>query len=208
MFDNHQSRIAAYAKQGPDQFARVVTFVYTTIQQSLDTVPGAMKDIDREGIDSKFLWGFKRDAFEYMRANKAAIYDDAMELSLIPDPEIAERELLAYFGQMPGLGLVKAGFVLQLCFGLGGCIDTHNITRFQVMAGRKSLPAFMRATAYKRAKPATRAAHLSAYQALLKQAGGCAGLWDDWCIYLRSRAPAKYHSADYVSELHCTALGV
>lgn len=208
MFDSHQPRIAAYAKRGPDEFARVMTFVYATIQQSLDTVPGAMKDIDREGIESRYLWGFKRDAFEWLQANKAAIYHDAMELALIPDPAIAERELLAYLGECPGLGLVKAGFVTQLAFGLGGCIDGHNVRRFEVLEGRKALPIYMRAWHYKKAKPGKRAEYVSSYQGLLKRAGGCEMLWDDWCIYLRSRAPAKYQSADYVSELHCISLGV
>lgn len=208
MFDKHQSKIAAYAKQGPDEFGRVITFVYATIQQSLDTVPGAMKSIDREGIESRYLWGFKRDAFEWLQSNKAAVYNDAMELSCIPDPAIAERELLAMFGELPGLGLVKGGFAAQLAFGLGGCIDGHNVRRFEVLEGRKSLPIFMKAWHYKKARPAKKAEYVSAYQALLQRAGGCEALWDDWCIYLRSRSPAKYESADYVSELHCIALGV
>ena len=208
MFDNHQKRIAAYAKRGPDEFARTMTFVYATIQQSLDTVPGAMKDIDREGIESKFLWGFKREAYEWLQANKLAVYNDAMELSFTADDDRAERELLQYFGALPGLGLVKAGFVLQLAFGLGGCIDGHNVRRFGVLEGRKALPIYMRAWHYKKASPIKRAEYVTAYQSLLKRAGGCEALWDDWCIYLRSRAPAKYHSADYVSELHCIALGV
>lgn len=208
MFDTHQNRIAAYAKRGPDEFARTITFVYATIQQSLDMVPGAMKSIDREGIESKFLWGFKRDAYEYVQKNKLAIYSDARELAFTADDNRAERELLAYFAAMPGLGLVKAGFVTQLAFGLGGCIDGHNVRRFELLKGRKSLPIYMKAWHYKKARPAKQAEYVSMYQSLLKRAGGCQALWDDWCIYLRSRAPAKYHSADYVSELHCIALGV
>jgi len=208
MFESHQPRIAAYAKRGPDEFARVVTFVYATVQRSLDTVPGAMKDIDREGIESKFLWGFKRDAYQHVQDNKASIYNDAMELSCTADPDQAERELLAMFGAMPGLGLVKGGFVTQLAFGLGGCIDGHNVNRFKVLAGRKALPIYLRAWHYKRSRPAKRAEYLTAYQALLRRAGGCEALWDDWCIYLRSRFPAKYESADYVSRLHCEALGL
>lgn len=208
MFAIHQNKIENYAARGPTEFGRVLTFVLLTIQQPLDTVPAAMKDVDREGIESKYLWGFKRDAYEHMIKNREPIYHDAMELSHIPDPEIAERQLLAYFAAMPGLGLVKAGFVLQLAFGLGGCVDGHNVKRFELDKGRKSLPQFLRANQYKAVKPATRARFIDQYQALLKIAGGCEDLWDDWCIYVQSRAPGRYASAHEVSELHCTSLGI
>jgi hypothetical protein len=170
MFAIHQNKVRNYAARGPVEFGRVLSFVLLTVQQPLDTVPSAMKDVDREGIESKYLWGFKRDAYEYMQKNKEQIYSDAMNLASIPDPEIAERELLAYFAAMPGLGLVKAGFVLQLCFSLGGCIDTHNVKRFECDNGRRSLPQFLRASEFKSAKPSTKARFLNQYQDLLKRA--------------------------------------
>lgn len=209
MFNTHQRIIADYARRGPDEFADVLTFVYLTVQQQLHLVPNALKDVKREGEDSRFLWGWKRDAYTYMYTNRATLYTHMYTLyDSSADPAVQERELLAYCAELPGLGLVKAGFVLQLVFGIGGCIDGHNVFRFQLAEGRKTLPQYLRACAYKRAKPATKARYIQEYQQMLSNAGGTEGLWDDWCIYVHSRNRGTYSSAYEVSAMHCAALGI
>jgi hypothetical protein len=162
-----------------------------------------MKSVDREQIESRFLWGWKADAYSYIQEHKGLVHRDMLALADCADPIRMEREIIAYGATMPGMGLVKAGFMAQLCFGMGGCIDTHNVNRFQI--GRAQ---FLRADSYKAVSPGTRSKYLDQYQSLLASAGGCEALWDDWCIYVHSRGRGNYNSAEHVSQLHVEALGL
>jgi hypothetical protein len=133
MFQRDQKEISDYAIEGPDQMARVITFVYLTIQQSITTCEAAMKDVDREGVKSKYLWGFKLGAYEWLHENKNDVYRVARSLyNGYADHAVAEIETLQFFASLPGLGLVKGGFVNQLVFGQTGCMDTHNAIIFEL----------------------------------------------------------------------------
>jgi hypothetical protein len=201
VFAEHQPKIGVYAQSSPAAMVDVLTFVYLTVQQPLDTVAtAALPDVRKLGSASRFLWGWKSSAYEWAQANKLAIYDALISHS-------GERERLSYLAECPGLGLVKAGFMVQLCFGEGGCIDTHNVERLSLSDKRRSLPQFLRAQAFKKAAPKTRARYLDQYQELLEQCGGAQWLWDDWCEYVAEMFPVRYRNADYVSELHLAAIG-
>lgn len=163
-----------------------------------------MKSVDRDGIESQYLWGWKRDAYTYVHTNRADLYSHMYTLADgYADPYVQEREILAYNATLPGMGLVKAGFMAQLCFGVAGCIDSNNVHRLQL--GREQ---WLRADSYKAVGPKTKAKYLDQYQSMLATAGGCEALWDDWCIFVHSRGRGNYNSAEHVSELHCEALGL
>jgi hypothetical protein len=119
-----------------------------------------------------------------------------------PNPEHAAHELLNYFASLPGLGLVKGGFLAQLVFGLVGCIDTHNLTRFNVR------PYDVAARAFKSAKTsATRNRKIEVYLDICAKLGGCAALWDGWCEYVYARNRGDYYtSAQQVSQMHVDAI--
>ena len=143
MFIDHQPIIARYAQGSPEAMNDCLSFVFLTIQQSISTVPAAMRELKIMGRHSKHLWGFKAPAWEYARAKAGAVYDTAMDIHGLADPDRRERELMAHFASLPGLGLVKAGFMVQLAFGLGGCLDRHNIDRFDLplfQAHRRTIP--------------------------------------------------------------------
>jgi len=203
MFDEHQTKIGRYARQGPDEMARVYTFVLATIQQSLWMTPDIMQSIDREGIESRYLWGFKYDAYEYLVDNQRQIYDNAMDIySGYASPEVQEQELLYYFASLPGLGIVKAGFMVQLCFGMAGCIDTHNLSMYGIC------PNKFKASRFKAAKDKTKRLIMLQYLTVIDSEGGCGSFWDRWCEYVAKRSPERYTGPYAVSELHVTAIGV
>lgn len=198
MFATHQPIIGAYGRDNPDNMAEVLTFVLCTIQQGLHTVPMAMKDIRKVGIQSRFLWGFKNSAYAEMQKNKALIYEHSMNLYYgHANPAHAERELLYFFSHIEGMGLAKGGFAVQLLFGLSGCLDSHNITRLGYD------PRQFKASSYKSVKDARKKAqYLDVYIDLCNIAGGTAQLWDDWCNYVYTKHPIFYRSGEYVSEMH------
>jgi len=200
MFHRDQKEISDYAMVGPDQMARVITFVYLTIQQAITTCEAAMKDVDREGVESKYLWGFKLGAYEWLHENKDNVYRVACDLhGGYADPVVAEIETLKFFASLPGLGLVKGGFVNQLVFGQTGCMDTHNAIIFELP------PRAFRADLYKQASMKRKAVMAADYAALCEDQGGPEFLWDNWCGYVGGR---NGYSADAISEMHTKAIGL
>lgn len=198
MFRTHQKEISQYAQSGPDQMARVITFVYLTIQQSILTLPEQMRSVDREGTESRFLWGFKLGAYEWLSENKESVYRSVMDTWRgHADPAVAERETLSVFASMPGLGLVKGGFCNQLIFGTTGCIDSHNMKRFGIPES-----AF-HASRFKRAGAKTRQRLLREYADTCADFGGAEGLWDDWCELVGQKYGKTAHE---ISALHLEAI--
>lgn len=206
MFANHQPMIARYALQSPENLRRVINFVICTIQQPLKRVPEQMADLDKLGERSRFLYASKRDAFIYARDHAAALYAEAIELSAIADPIEAERQLLIHFAAIPGIGLVKAGFIIQLVFGLGGCLDTHNIGRFGLTAGDLKSDRFKRPKTW-----AAKYRRLDIYQDILRALGGAETLWDSWCEFVAAKEgkySQNFRDAFEVSEYHCIGIGI
>ncbi len=194
MFDRDQPEIAAYAQSSPDAMCRVMTFVIATIQQSIFTVPEIMDDIDRNGVESRFLWGFKLPAYENAVKEREGIYREAMGLwRAHANPDHAADELLHLFARQPGYGLVKGGFCVQLMFGLSGCIDTHNLQLYEVSAR-----AF-KASRYKNGSAELRHRMVRDYNHKCWDIGGTEFLWDNWCRFVADRNAT---TADRVSRLH------
>lgn len=204
MFRSHQPLISAYAKSSPDAMHDVMVFVLCTIQQALHTVPMAMDSIRKEGAESRFIWGFKRKAYENLVENKEAIYRQSMALyDAFPNPDIATRELLMYFANIDGFGLAKGAFCVQLIFGLCGCIDSHNVARFGLN------PTEFKASRFKAAKQyATKYQFLDTYIDLVELCGGCERMWDEWCEYVYESNKVFYRSAQHVSAIHAEVFGL
>jgi hypothetical protein len=204
MFANHQKRIQKYAQENADNFFRVIQFVLLTIQQPLHRMPSDMEAVDTKGVEANCLWGMKGHAWVYFNANRQEVYEQAMlAYDSSADPDLQAEALLTYLASLPGLGLVKAGFVAQCAFGLVGCLDTHNVNRYNL-----NQSAF-RASSFKKAKsPALRQRKVRDYLALCAKLGGCAALWDTWCEYVYNKDSVNYASAYEVSEVHCLALSV
>lgn len=203
MFREHQPKIGQFARSSANNMARVYTFVLMTVQQSLHTVPEMMQDIDTRGNQSRFLWGFKIPAYDWIQEHKETVYETAMDISQgYADPSVRAKELLRYFATLPGLGLVKGGFMAQLCFGVSGCFDTHNLKYFDI------LPLKFKASRFKSASKELKTKLIQDYQALVKDKGGCEALWNHWCNLVAQKQPIHYNSAYDVSEMHCRAIGV
>ena len=197
MFETHQAKIGAFARRDADSMARVYAFVLATVQQPLWQTPEIMKSLDNEGAESRFLWGFKIPAYDYLQEHKETIYEVSMAIWRgHANPEIQAYELLRYFAGLPGLGVVKGGFMVQLCFGGAGCLDSHNIKRWGLD------PSKFKACRYKNGNPKRRAIILRDYFAIIASKGGCEELWDSWCRYVAKRSPERYKNAYAVSQLH------
>jgi hypothetical protein len=205
MFHNHQTRIGRFARAKAENMAKVATFVILTVQAPLKRIPGDMATVAELGYSAPCIWGFKHDALRFWRQHAEEAYDRLQALWLDPGLSHAEfdQEALEYVAALPGFGLVKGGFFLQLCYGRVGCLDTHNIARFNLA------PRHFCAARFKGAKQqATKARVVGEYILTCENLGGAAALWDGWCEYVAKNDPYYYPTAQEASALHCEALGL
>ena len=165
-----------------------------SIQQSWSLVPAAMLDVSLEGDKSKYLWGFKADTYAYLHdtLNMRFLYANTITMS---DPV----ELLDLWTTVPGLGLAKAGFVVQLTRGMVGCVDGHNAAAYDVKLNQLTFPKgriTLKAQQHK----------LKAYVNLTKAIGGSEFMWQQWCVLMAGKYPEQYASAKAVSNQHVQTL--
>ena len=98
---------------------------------------------------------------------------------------------------VPGLGLVKAGFAVQLLIGEAGCMDMHNLARFGIEEREFVIPA--------RRDPVEQLAVIDEaiehYLYTCEAYGGSEKLWDGWCRFV-AETYRTYRDADDVSQRH------
>ena len=194
MFKTDQPPIADYALSSDTGLERTLRFVLLSIKQPFWKMAVQMRDVDSKGMESAYLFGWKRQGLEHVRANASRL---RAVLSVVP-AGYGDADALLQIASVPGLGLVKAGFVLQLVTGSAGCIDSHNLQRFGLNANAFRFGA---ATTYK-----TRRRKALAYLDACRNAGGCAALWDGWCDYVAEQQPNRWTDGAEVSRLHQTAI--
>jgi hypothetical protein len=131
---------------------------------------------------------------EYLDANTERLYYKALSLVRRGDTE----NLLIEFLQIPGMGLVKAGFLCQIFNGTVGCIDTHNIKLYDI-------PLNVLRYNYE-AKAETQSAKVRQYVELCNGLGGSHALWSRWCDYVAKVRPFNWSSGAEVSHFHVAVI--
>lgn len=178
----------------------LIEFVFATIQQPLSMVPQIRESIGIHGVDSPFLFSYKRQGLQYAIEYAGELRQTIIELIDLYGVDSVDASALAVdtFFQIPGLGVVKAGFVAQ-CLGFNvGCIDSHNLVRL----GIKPSAVEVR----KRLLRNTQLRKIHAYVELC-QSIGTAKLWDDWCAYVAGRKfNTQFTSGDEVSAFHVSCI--
>lgn len=204
MFYAHNPIIREYAQSGPDAAADVARFVIATIQQSIERVPEIAREFRHMGSESLYAFGWKGAAIDWHNDNAERTHGDALAIYHNADCERdAEIALTAYFASLPGLGLAKGGFMAQLCFGLSGCLDSHNLARFGINPGP------YKASAYKALRrDVSRHQRAADYVTHIHALGGPAGLWDSWCDYVAELRPDVFGDGFDVSACHVAALDI
>lgn len=196
-FDRDAKLVGAWARRDPANFAEVVTFVLLTIQQNIEGTPGALDNVRALGADSPHLWGQKLPGFKYINRHADRILSECEDLARAG----LDAYLVLALTEIPGLGLVKAGFVAQLVWCRVGCLDTHNLRRFGLQASAFRLT--------KGLKLNTALGKARLYVATCEAQGGARNLWNGWCRYVAALRPAVFPGgADQVSRIHSQAFGL
>ena len=188
MYTTHQPKIAKFARQNPDNLARVETFVLTSIQKLFYTCKDQMNQIDANGIKATSLNGSKRRSYKEIMATKDYMFDKVFS------KKISVAEKLLEVSSIYGIGTVKAGFVLQLCLGKVGCLDVHNLRRYGLT------PASFKVN--DKISEATALAKANLYEKTCIDLGGSKHLWDSWCNYVSDLYPLTFPTGNDVSRFH------
>ena len=176
----------------------VVTMVLLSIRMQWVGVGTQLQNVRKFGAKSPCLWGWKRDGYRYTVANRVSLMRTIDDLR---DGEISTRAAMRQFLKVPGLGLAKAGFCLQLLAGRAGCIDMHNLERLSLDAKALTIPKRKDIHAQMQVIDDS----IDAYLHLIEECGGTGTLWDEWCEYLADKV-STFDGADDVSRRHYTYL--
>lgn len=191
MFDRDMPLLRAHALSCPQGLVDVIAFVLCTIQQPLQSVAKQMADIRANGAEARALFGSKRGGYTYAVEHKEVLFAAVSKGAEVGDVVGTVDALLA----IPGLGVVKASFVAQICGLEVACLDTHNLRALGLSESAFKLPKGLKAD--------TRRAKVAAYIALCCETGGSRHWWNTWCATV---AGSKYNrslpTADAVSAYH------
>ena len=194
MFSTHQKAISEFALSSNVGLERTFRLVFLSIRQPFHSMQKQMQDVDDNGLQSPYLFGWKRSGLAFVRANASTLRET---LKAVPEG-YGDAQALLDVATVPGLGLVKAGFVLQLVTGSAGCIDSHNMQRFGL-----NVNAFKYGAS---ASDALKRKKALAYLDACWKAGGCESLWNGWCDHVAAQQPKRWTDGMEVSKMHETAI--
>lgn len=179
-YARHNPTIAAAMQESPALFLRGVLFAICSIRQPIKAVPDQL-DAVMSG-DLSPLFGHKLEAHAYLLDHAAELWNDVRNSR-------TNANRIAVLCRVPGLGIVKAAFVLQLMGYDVACLDSRNVKREGrnprafASNGRKTTVAF--------------ACKIDRY--LGEVEGKAREYWDAWC---EDVAGAYKMTPEAVSALH------
>lgn len=169
-------------------FKRAALVCMLSARRPFEIVSKVVDDVQSNGRASIWPSAAQWRGISWIETNGAALRD-----SIIANRDNAPLAMLAAT-QCPALGLAKGGFLCQMMGVDVGCLDTHNVDKYELDRSALRLN--------KGARELTRLRHLTAYVDLCQNLGGSNFLWGAWCEYLATLYPDVYRSGDAVSRLH------
>ena len=176
MYKSDQFAIQDHAwGKGPAYIRQVMALAILSIRQPFYKMDEQIIDKD------KYMFGHKKYAWAEIQEMSGPI----LMFHLNAKCTVKSMEWLT---QVHGIGMVKAGFILQMLGHEVGCLDSHNIAMYGLDAK------------FLRRKPTEE--NIELYLELCRKLGGAEHLWDRWCERLAIQQPTRWRDADHVSMFH------
>ncbi|CAB4132120.1 hypothetical protein UFOVP134_35 [uncultured Caudovirales phage] len=189
MYRQHVPVIASAMRADPATFTRGCLFAILSMRQPFNVVPSQLEETDQLRADAPCLFGFKRKAYRHLVINERPLWEAACAIAL-DQPTDVILELLT----VPGLGIVKSGFIAQMLGFDVACLDTRNVARegrdrraYRTDGLPPSRPSIQRKVA--------------AYVADVQ--GHAERYWDEWCTEV---GPIYGLTPEQASALHVDAI--
>lgn len=198
MFDRDAVRIRTEALRSSEVMAHAIIFAIFTANAPLRYAVNAMlwlRGRDISGLQygqltvaEKSYMAAAMTSSKLAWAQNVLATQDTLHEAFLRLPAIDFWHLL--LDTVPGLGMVKAAFAVQMLYNELGCLDTHNLREQGINRN-----AVSGKTANKRA------GYLN-----LQSVKSSQEWWDEWCDFVAARYPGQFDSGDYVSRLHALAV--
>ena len=127
MYKKHNPMVRDYAFKSPANMERVFAFVSSSIRERTDRLPQYMTEYRKSGAKSSWIWGNKHATIAYIKKHRKMLHTNMVRIIKAKKKDMA-LDLIMLFLEIPGFGLPKAGFCVQLVAGKAGCLDVHNIS--------------------------------------------------------------------------------
>lgn len=187
-FQRDALALADAAQHDPGVVFRIIIMTLLSIRQPWYKVPEQFDDVFGRGRYSKYLFGFKRDGYDYA-------YEHFNDLhGAVKNYDGNLDQLIVKLMKVPGLGLAKASFVAQMTVGDGACLDSHNLRRLGLSESFTRLD--------KTAHESVICNKVENYNEAWRKEGDSAFWWNSWCEELAKRPHSGFTSADEVSAIH------
>jgi len=210
MYQRDCNLISHYATTSPDALYDIIEFTLCTINMPLSRVHTQRLSIREHGIKSKWVSSAKALGITYAQEHKAELHTLMLNLKevLNSDPYAdlspitginAAQAAVDLFMRIPSIGMVKAGFISQMCGFEVACLDRHNIR----MLGLPETALLVS----KKIKPELRLKKIYSYVELCRQRGA-EYWWDTWCNYVAEKGGMNKSlpTGDAVSAYHVTTI--
>ena len=106
MFNIHNPKINSFAQRNPDNFFMVVMMVSLSIQQKWLLVGEMLSDMATNKSESIYIWGNKKNTYDYMTTHKHFMYGQMM--AVINSTNLTDLakslSLMKIFLKVDGLG--------------------------------------------------------------------------------------------------------
>jgi hypothetical protein len=189
MYHKHNPMVRDYAFKSPANMERVLAFVSSSIRERTDRLPQYMIEYRQVGAKSSWIWGNKHSTIAYIKKHRKMLHTNMVQIIKAKKKDMA-LDLIMLFLKIPGFGLPKAGFCVQLVAGKAGCLDVHNIRKYLPDEdARKGTPSWLQTSGN---SIATKKKKAIIYLALCDDIGGARFLWNEWCNHISSEPWAKH----------------
>ena len=195
--DNKKCR--DYGATSPKNMESVIAFVFSSIRVQTALLPRFMREYKRRGLASSWLWGNKKTGLSYVIKHRNQLFKDYQQI-LKSKKGSCEHDLIMLFLDVPGLGIPKSAFVVQMLTGKSGCMDVHNIRKYmpELDAG-KGTPAIFQTSGN---STSLKSKKVNQYIVACKKAGGSQKMWDAWCNHIAVLQPKHFLDGEAVSNMH------
>ena len=201
MYQRDCKEIAQHAMASPAGLYDVIEFTLCTINMPLSRVIQQRVSIKVEGINSKWVSSTKAQGIEYAKSNIFHLHEaiNAIAQRYGLDTIDGAQEAVDLFVAIPSIGMVKAGFIAQMCGFEVACLDRHNVR----MLGLSEDSLLLN----KKVKPELRRHKIRNYVKLCRRKGA-EYWWDTWCNYVADKGGMNKSlpTGDAVSKYHVTAI--
>jgi len=200
MFSTDAVAIRTAAEASPDTMARVIMFAIVTANAPLHAAANASEWLGRVDFsrmaygdvttaDRSYMGaamsGAKLAAVQHVWASRESLYRQYRTMDAVSFWNLC-------IDTVPGLGMVKAAFTVQMLYNELGCIDTHNLRMLGLDRNAVSGKSKRKREQYLQ----------------IQSVRSSEQWWNDWCDFVATKYPARYSDGEQVSRLHVEAVGL